>query len=56
MDEDYKTEKDLVFKISVSHQYRRSKKISYIVRERIVKVRNSNREDVISSEATILTK
>lgn len=38
MDPDVKLEKTMSYKLTVLHQYRRSKKISFIVREDIIKV------------------
>lgn len=43
-------------KITVLHQYRRSKKISFIVREDVLNLREGKPEETVESEATILKK
>ena len=40
--------------MTVAHQYRRSKKISYIIREEIIKCRPGGKEEAIQSEVNVL--
>jgi hypothetical protein len=54
VEEGFEAEEKFAFKVTVVHQYRRSKKISYIIREEIVKVRPGGREEALVSEANIL--
>lgn len=56
LDENIKLEQTLTLKITVLHQYRRSKKISFIVREDIIKIKPGDKEDSIQSEAKVLKK
>jgi hypothetical protein len=49
VDESYTTDQKCEFKITVAHQYRRSKKMSYIIREEIVKVRPGGRAEALAS-------
>ncbi len=44
MEEGFEVEELLVFKITVLHQYRRSHKISYIIREEIIRARPGGKE------------
>lgn len=46
---DYHPEGEVIFKITVLHQYRRSKKISFVVREEIVKLRPGKKEEAVKS-------
>ena len=38
-DPEWEIEQKLDFKVTVAHQYRRTKKVSYIIREEIIRVR-----------------
>jgi hypothetical protein len=44
-----KIEKDLDPKVTVAHQYRRTKKISYIIREDIIRIKPGGKEEALKS-------
>ena len=44
VDQNFKIEQEICFKITVMHQYRRSKKVSFIIREDIAKIKAGGKQ------------
>lgn len=43
-----------MFKLTVQHQYRRTKKVSFVVREEIITVKAGSEKETIEAEAKVL--
>ena len=54
VDPDFEPEKELSFKLTVQHQYRRTKKVSFVVREEMITVRPGSQKETIEAEAKVL--